>query len=444
MRKYYKETKKLRWDSILSQLMLLIFGEGFLQIIATSFLNAGVIGLFWNTGKYVDDLPEIMLSSFLTILTLVYIIGEWGKENYIIYSIDNIIERYRIREKLTFMLGLVGIQYISFFAAGVFQNVPNKYRLYIMAKVSMLAVFLYFLILVIYIAFLMIDIFLGNQTQRKMLKELYVDIRTDLLLRNESDIKKEFVLESLEYLVEEYEKEADKVDLVVLKNIEYKRNTTESKTKATILRRKSISQLIIFNIAFVSIIAMNVPIVPAHKIILWIVTLLLIEGIEEIAYKLIKPFRRKINEFVCGQAAYWYKKDNKDNIILFFQLGIRDKYARYMQNFENIVVFCRTMINAEKNITDIKNALLEKYKESEKKSITVVILCVEEMLKTKEGKTKKWFIINKSDGATESAKEAREWQNICQKYKNSEYAKIAQATYRKMNWEKIYRRGTDK
>ena len=54
MRKYYKETKKLRWDSILSQLMLLIFGEGFLQIIATSFLNAGVIGLFWNTGKYAE------------------------------------------------------------------------------------------------------------------------------------------------------------------------------------------------------------------------------------------------------------------------------------------------------------------------------------------------------------------------------------------------------
>lgn len=90
MRKYYKETKKLRWDSILNQLMLLIFGEGFLQIIATSFLNAGVIGLFWNTGKYVDDLPEIMLSSFLTILTLIYIIGEWGKENYIIYSMGKL------------------------------------------------------------------------------------------------------------------------------------------------------------------------------------------------------------------------------------------------------------------------------------------------------------------------------------------------------------------
>ena len=117
----------------------------------------------------------------------------------------------------------------------------------------------------------------------------------------------------------------------------------------------------------------------------------------------------------------------------------KDKYRKYIQSYENIVVFCRTLINEEKNIADIKKTLVEAYKETSDGPIGTIILIVEEVLKERDERIRKYSTKrrNKADSPLESSEEAKEWKDICYKCKNTEYASMAYATYAKMNWKKL-------
>ena len=430
MKKYYKKTTKLKWESVLTYVLITVYANVFVQLLITGLYEYIKKGLFFDTGKYVNNLQEIMLSSFLTIITIMYIIGEWGKENYVIYTIDNIIEKYKLREKLSFMLILVAFQYLCFFTAGIFQNINDLHGVYIGIKMVMLINFLFFLGHLLYIVALLIDIFLGNQTQRKMLKELYVDIRRNLPLQHKNDIKREFILESLEYLLEEYKKGAKKVKWEDLSSIEYKSNIGDvEKERDKVLRRMSLGQLIPFDLLF-SIIPFLI--VPKEKWWCIGVAILILLGLREMLYRKNESVRNFIINFGCEQAAYWYQRNNKYKVILMFSLIGGDKYRKYIQSFENIVVFCRTLIDEEKDIADIKKTLVEAYRETPEEPIGAIILFVEKLLKER---AERIGDAKKGNNVRNRTDEAKEWKNICYECKKAKYASMADATYKKMNWK---------
>lgn len=430
MKKYYKKTTKLKWESVLIYVLITAYFNFFAQLLLTGLHEYIEEGLLFDTGKYVNNLQEIMLSSFLTIVTIMYIIGEWGKENYVIYTIDNIIEKHRLRERLSFMLILVAFQYLCFFTAGTFQNINDLHRVYIGIKMVMLINFLFFLGFLLYIVALLIDIFLGNQTQRKMLKELYVYIGRNLPLQHKNDIKREFILESLEYLLEEYKKDAKKVKWEDLSNIEYKSNIENvEKERDKVLRRMSLGQLIPFDLLFSIIFFLMVS---REKWWCIGVGILIFLGLKDLLYRKNEPIRNFIIDFTCGHAAYWYQRKHKYKVILMFSLSPEDKYTKYIQSFENIVVFCRTLINEEKDITDIKKTLVEAYKENSEEPIGAIILLVEKILKEREERIGSAKTGNKRSNKTD---EAKEWKNICYECKKAEYASMAEATYKKINWK---------
>ncbi len=219
-RKSLSKSKEIPIDEIAIYIMLLL----------SICLMNGVIGaseelrFLWNgAGEYVDELPTVMITTYITLITMLGLFANLDKEEYIVFSINDVIEKFDIKVKMKWMAIFTITSYIFYFISSVLKNI-NSYGIYFGIKSIVLITFLLYFATFFYIIFIIIDLILGKEVEKKMLENLY----RELWYYPRKTIKKTFNFSDfdyqIEYLLEQYIDSIKKINFKKIKDVEYNTN----------------------------------------------------------------------------------------------------------------------------------------------------------------------------------------------------------------------------
>lgn len=128
--------------------------------------------LWINTGRYIDQIPDIQFSSYIALVALLSIIFAIKKQKYLTFSMQDIFEEYKLKFKFILMLCYVIVAYIMLFFGIVFRNFEPSY-IYFGCKLAVFFCFVNFLFNFTVIIYIIIEFVLDTNIEKSMLNKLY-------------------------------------------------------------------------------------------------------------------------------------------------------------------------------------------------------------------------------------------------------------------------------
>lgn len=127
-RYYWGNQGKIIYSKKEENIDTIMFIGPYVFIMALFYTIAYVIykeypNIWTNTGKYADEIPGLMLNSFLGTMAIIGISSAINKKHYITFNIIDILERFKIRDMIMKMIFLVSMVFIINYSAVVLKNV---------------------------------------------------------------------------------------------------------------------------------------------------------------------------------------------------------------------------------------------------------------------------------------------------------------------------------
>ena len=183
-----------------------------------------VRNLWSGIGKYIEDLPGVMLSGLGAITMLSGFVG-FRKDTWIGLNGNVILKRYGIIRRLKQILLVVGVSYIMLFLSAFIKNGEEGYRLYFAVKSLVFYGFISFLCLFIKCIWSMLEILMGERVAHKRIKELYQEFWYTSISRVERSGREE---EIVRMLLSNHKEVSGKINLIQnIEDVEFDTNIKE-------------------------------------------------------------------------------------------------------------------------------------------------------------------------------------------------------------------------
>lgn len=365
-RKSFRNIKNIRVGTVFYGIIISFF------ICLSNSAIASVNGIekIWNgTGTYVDAIPAVMITTYITLITFLGIFSKWENKKCITYTIDDIIDKYSIIEQLKKMSLLTGATYLFLFASIIVKNI-TVYEMYFGIKSLVLVYFVYYIWLFMRIIWIFIDLLMGSKIEHKMLDNLYREFWYKPLGKIENYWTDDVVRAQIEYLIENYIKYSKKIKYSRISfdtNFKVEENSRFQKLKIKSSLIVAIVTTIIITISSSgTLLAHNEMILPycigclVYIIVVWISGITL-RGLSTIfigivydrkGYEIETKNRLIKKRYVCDVGMYesnkyfHYIKATK-NIIAFACLAIHENQEK---SFNIIVQMCKNKIDSDETI----------------------------------------------------------------------------------------------
>lgn len=185
--------------------------------------NVGIRRMWKGMGGFVDGLPALMLTTYITLITFFGIFSKRDKGKYVSFTMDEIVEKYDIVGKLKRMSLLTVAVYIFFLISGILKN-SNRYEIYFGVKSLILIYFFLYLFYFMRVIWLLIELLMTNKIEHKMLNNLYREFFFSSAKKLAKIYDEEDVREQIDYLLGRYIKSTKKVDLDNIEKIIFDTN----------------------------------------------------------------------------------------------------------------------------------------------------------------------------------------------------------------------------
>ena len=123
-----KRKNKLRPESFLDK-----YEKKIIIVIIEIYFALGIcimkysISTVWaDTGKYIDGIPGLLLTTYVCLIALLSIVFGINKDRYVLFSIQELIEKYHLKQKLVSMLHEVLIAYVCLYLGVLLKGAPKN------------------------------------------------------------------------------------------------------------------------------------------------------------------------------------------------------------------------------------------------------------------------------------------------------------------------------
>ena len=349
----------------------------FVYSISSLIFNCFPKELFYNTGRYVDEIPNLMASIFISVITFYGIITVINKKYYITYSIVDIFYNYKIFEKTFKMFIFLIIVYICYFISPFFKNVMNS-NIYFSFKIFIIFYFLWFLYLLVPILYLLLEILLStSKMEFKMLDILYKNFyyKDFKKYSNIKDWDEEGIYICLDYLLSKYINSYKYINYKSIKDIKF--DSIHIQDKEELLSKKGSFLFTLFMFFFIFII--NIDTINLK----FFIFLVLLSFIIYLIFLKIKFFRNVMMIIIFDRCGYFFKIENKAKSKNKYtsQLQFRQSnMIKYILSIQNILALYKIALYKNEQYADfIMNKILKYFNEKckseeEIKSASIIII----------------------------------------------------------------------
>jgi hypothetical protein len=333
-------------------IIILVFGFIISKEIFNFLTEFGLNVIWEHKGIYINEIPYIMLSSFLSIIAILGIATAINKKQYITFNIYDILMKFKIQQKVIEMVIIISCSFIIYYVCAFLQNINDVKMVYYSLKMLIL----YSFILFIYLAFkccLVIGniLFSNHGFELRALDNLYTnfwykDIKIDTEKWDLSGVKY-----NLEYLLDKYYLNK----ITKLKEVKFYTVQEENSDLKFIYY---ISFILYYGFWFIGLLIFlfMLKIDTRSKITSIIMFWVVLSVIHK--YKSLKLVLASILFDRCG---YYFKFENKLKYFCSDVALIDFKCAKYIRYLKSILAFYRISLNKEDN-EDAENLILRNIK----------------------------------------------------------------------------------
>lgn len=316
-------------------LMLLLIIFNIMLVIYESLPNIWI-----NTGKYIDELPQLMLNTFLGIFAIIGILTAINKKHFITFNIIDVLESYKIKEKIINMICLVGITYVIFYVSILMRNI-NIQNYYFSLKSLIFINFIFFLWIALRTCWISGSICTSNpRFELKVLDNLhknfwYSNIKLDTDKWDMSGVE-----HITEYLILKYKKSLNRVSLDKVEKVSYV--STLDNIETSYLQYRAVPIFYLFAFFSFSLLILLVQINSINYLVITCVIMCLITCS-------IAPFRKFATIIVYFKCGYLIKYISKKQVYISSSPFLESRWSKYIQDIQNILAFYKISINKDEN-----------------------------------------------------------------------------------------------
>jgi hypothetical protein len=334
--------------------------------------------LWKDTGKYVSDLPGIMITTFITLITFLGVIAKWNKKTYITYSIDDIINKYSTIQKIRYMLILVVLSYIIYFVSPIIKNIGYT-NVYISLRILIVFYFIIYLGILARIVWVFLDILFNNNIEHKMLDELYQEFWYSSIRKLKIEWETIEIEEILDYLFIKYNVASKKINFDKIKNISFDTNLDYNKKSYKKLRCRSTLLLCAFIFILSTLTSAQALInTPEYIVQYFVIEFMFIMIIFGISVKFLGLSTTFIG-IVYDRKGYNIELSNfiiKNRYTSELKIFANDKYIRFIKCCKNLIALFRLSLESDQTmiVKKIFNCCLQHY---DKKNFVLILMLMD-------------------------------------------------------------------
>ena len=184
-----------------------------------------VIDVAWDTKweeifLYTSNLPETMISLLITLMAFMGILWMLNKEKYMLYSMEDLINETKIKQKLKVLISYNVICYVCWLLNILFENIFSRESLVIL-NITMLLISAQFFWVFFKVLSVFIEMIFDTTYEKRMLNQLYMEfnymsIRDTLKINTDLKRKSSFI-----ELLNEVYKRKEKYNVIKFDVIKY-------------------------------------------------------------------------------------------------------------------------------------------------------------------------------------------------------------------------------
>ncbi len=342
-REFIKYTSK--WDirdnilffsSLISGAMLLYTISGVLYEKAPN--------VWSGTGVYINEMPSLLLNSFIGLFAIIGIAASVNKKHFITFGITDIFDYFKIRDKIFRMLILIVFSFIIYYATAILHNI-NDYQFYFAVKSLNILNFIWFFCYAIKVIWITGSVCVSNPNfELKVLDNLYQNFSYKEMRIDTETWNSEGAIYDLEHLLDKYLLYKKSVKWEKIKGVRFDTIFKNiNNMKWTAFKAIVAYFAIVFGLsAMISIYEFNI------KIIIFLCLIYVIIGV--VVY-LVKPLRLGMINTVYFRCGYFVEFQNRTKFEVGTMTPTSDWY-KYIYSLECILYFYKIAINKKDNDTD--------------------------------------------------------------------------------------------
>lgn len=373
---YYGNKGKIRYTKETDYSMFFFDGFwlffGYILILFFSYslimgFYTGAPNIWSETGKYIDEIPQLMINTFLGVFAVIGIATAINKKHFITFTIIDIFEIYKIKNKIFKIIILICSTYIIFYTSIIMKNM-NIPKYYFSFKSLIFINFILFLYLALRICWIAGSICTSNpRFELKALNHLhenfwYTGIKIDTDKWDTNGV--EYIME---YLLKNYKVALKKISLPELKKIKFV-SALEEDEELKFLQYKAVIYYYLFVCIMFSFFSLSIQFHFSSIVSIFIMCIIMC--IVTCSTHTLRIVATTIIYDRCGYAVKCNKKKLKYKKPVPF---IMSKWMKYIHSIQNILAFYKMAVNK----TDINRA---EHEEAEK----TIINCITDSMQGKD------------------------------------------------------------
>lgn len=328
--------------------------------ICATMANENRTPYYWNgTGVYMNELPVVMLTVLVTLVTFLGVIAKWDNKNYLAFTIRDIISRYKVARKIKYMLVLTVFSWIFHIFCPVIYNIWG-YDIYFGFKSLILLFFMSFMARFSYLVYIFIEILFGHSLEQRILQDLGMKYNFHNKPHMSKKWKKEHFVENVEFLLDKFVEYFNKIRWEQIVKVEFDTNLDENSRRFQVLKKKSILNIGLKVIKCILLLEISVNRnITGYDILLCmflLIAMILYKFGANVAMIMIIP--------IYGRKGYWIIKKSRKEIHKFTTESISWRKCRYtycIKYLKSIIVFCSIAMENQKFKQDFEDLICSKY-----------------------------------------------------------------------------------
>lgn len=353
VRRYYygnkgkiKYIKKIDYSTLIFDGFWVLFGYIFILFfiyILVLEVYENIPNIWIETGKYIDEIPQLMINTFLGAFAVIGIATAINKKHFITFTIIDIFESYKIRNKIFNMILLICSTNIIFYISVIMKNM-NIQKYYFSFKSLIFINFILFLYFTLRTCWIAGSICTSNpRFELKGLDHLYenfwyTDIKMDTDKWDTTGVE-----HNMEYLLQSYKEALKKISLSKLENVKFV-SILEDNDELKFLQYRAVIWYYSFLCFMFSFFSLSMKFY--FGLIISIFTICIIMCV--VTYS-IRPLRKIASIVVYDRCGYAIQYDTGK---LKYRRTIStpiSKWMEYIHSIQNILAFYKIAINKTEN-----------------------------------------------------------------------------------------------
>ena len=360
--KSYKSQTKIEQLLLNSQVIMIcsgwiIFFWGILGYIAVFLKEMGYYRVFRYVDEIIQQINQLnsLISWFGIVITVTVVLVAFKKKYYLVFSVEDVLDKYKYREKLFFLIAtLVLVEIINVLILSI--KFPREYKF----AFGVESIILYCLALGVSIRMLYIVItiiFSTEHNELALLNNLYYKIKP-MAWHSEvqAEVDDSALYMNIEYLIDQYSLNYKKIKAGDIKEIKCDNVFEEAINKVynhilkTLCKFEIKYMLICVSVYFVfefCLLSGGIHVIKEmlnsliFSVVVWFacIGILALCGIS----KRFVPLKQLVNRLFMHDYFFKFKKEDKEFFVSIHDIGLYRKHAGFFKSVLNMVVFFKML-----------------------------------------------------------------------------------------------------